>query len=155
MKMSSDIPETKEENVMIECPSCNSILASPMTYSGRIRCPNCDQEFSVGDDLEIEITEDQHFWIGLLIPISPPILISILVFTGILSGNSSPDLIGLVYFMCSLILWPVIGFGIAKSSGTFVKSFRAGASISAKIALIIGGLMWFWFFGFIAGGVTN
>ena len=43
--------------------------------------------------------------------------------------------------MCSLFLWPVIGFGIAKSKGTFEKSFRAGAGISAVIGLIFGGLL--------------
>ena len=154
--MPSDLPEIVEDKVMVTCPSCDKSLASPLNYSGKVLCPICDQEFQVGDEdnFEIEI-KDQNFWIGLLVPVSIPILISILVSTGIISGNSSPDLMGLMYFMCSLILWPVIGFGIAKSSGTFVKSFRAGARISAIIALVIGGLMWFWFFGFIAGGVTN
>ena len=111
---SSDLPEIVEDKVMVTCPSCDKSLASPLNYSGKVLCPICEQEFQVGDEdnFEIEI-KDQNFWIGLLVPVSFPILISILVSTGILSGNSSPDLMGLVYFMCSLILWPVIGFGIA------------------------------------------
>jgi len=154
VKMSSDMAKIEEERVMTECPSCSTILASPLTYSGRVRCPNCKQELAVSGDLEIEIANDENFWIGVIVPIIPPMIGFMLATTGILD-SSSPGLMGLTCFMCSLLLWPVIGFGLAKSSGTFVEGFRAGARISAIISLIIGGLIWIWFFGFISGGVTN
>jgi len=147
-----------EEKAKVACSSCNKSLSFPLNHSGRVRCPICHHEFPVGDhkdNLEIEINKDRNFLIGLIFPMSPPIIIFLLLSTGILESGSSPDLMGLIYFMCSLLLWPIIGFGIAFSSGTFVKSFRAGARISAIASLIISGLIWILFFSFISGGVTN
>ena len=40
-------------------------------------------------------------------------------------------------------------------TGTFVLSFRAGARVSAILSLMIVGVVWFWFFAWISGGVTN
>ena len=154
--MSSDISKLLEDKVMVKCPSCDIDLAAPLNYFGKVLCPACKEKFPVNseDNLEIEIN-DGVFWKGFFAPLWPTIIVVLLAMTGILSSNSSPDLTGLIWFMCSLILWPVIGFSIAKSRGIFVKSFREGARNSAIAAIIVGGLIWLWFLSFIAGGVTN
>jgi len=178
------ISNNEEERVLIACFFCERQLRIPVTYSGRIRCPTCSKEFLVGDSNELKIDEvipnDEkdkqalekiedspeieiiqnplggfEFVIGLLIPPIPPIIILILLFSGINFSGGSPDIMGLVYFMCSLLCWPIIGFSLALSSNIFVKNFRKGAQFSAVISLIIGGLIWLWFFGLISGGITN
>ena len=158
--------EVVEEKVMVVCTTCNNSLSVPPTYSGTIRCPVCADGFRVessikqenerGDEdyLEIDISKDRRFWIGLVAPLMPTILTFIVVTTG-LHQPSSPDLMGVIWFVCSLCLWPILGFVLAKSSGTFVLSFRAGARVSAILSLMIVGVVWFWFFAWISGGVTN
>ena len=81
-----------------------------------------------GELLEVNFVNDRRFWIGLGVPMAPPAVVFLLALTGILDGNSSPAIMGIIYFMCSLCLWPIIGFGIAMSRNTFVETFRAGAS---------------------------
>ena len=154
--MSSDMSKILDAKVVIKCPSCDIDLAAPLNYFGKVLCPACKQKFPVNseDNSEIEINYG-HFWNGFFAPLWPTIIVVILAMTGILSSNSSPDLKGLIWFMCSLILWPIIGFSIAKSRRIFVKSFREGARNSAIAAIIFGGLIWLWFLSFIAGGVTN
>tara|TARA_B000000557_G_C20729949_1_gene423863 strand:+ start:333 stop:872 length:540 start_codon:yes stop_codon:yes gene_type:complete len=178
------ISDNKEESVLIACFFCERQLRVPMTYSGRIRCPTCSKEFlvegsnelkideviptdeknkqaleKIEDSPEIEIIQNPvggfEFVIGLIIPPIPPIIILILLFGGINFSGGSPDIMGLVYFMCSLICWPIIGFSLAMSSNIFVKNFRKGAQFSAVISLIIVGLIWLWFIGLISGGITN
>ena len=178
------ISDDLEEKVLIACFFCERQLRIPMTYSGRIRCPTCSKEFLIGgsnelktdeviptdeknkqalekieDSPEIEIIQNPvgsfEFVIGLIIPPTPPIIILILIFSGINFSGGSPDIMGLVYFMCSLLCWPIIGFSLALSSNIFVKNFRKGAQFSAVISLIIGGLIWLWFLGLISGGITN
>ena len=178
------ISNNEEERVLIACFFCERQLRIPVTYSGRIRCPTCSKEFLVGDSNELKIDEvipnDEkdkqalekiedspeieiiqnpvggfEFVIGLLIPPIPPIIILILLFSGINFSGGSPDIMGLVYFMCSLLCWPIIGFSLALSSNIFVKNFRKGAQFSAVISMIIVGLIWLWFLGLISGGITN
>ncbi|MAO70509.1 MAG: hypothetical protein CL983_05455 [Euryarchaeota archaeon] len=178
------ISDNEEESVLIACFFCERQLRVPMTYSGRIRCPTCSKEFlvegsnelkideviptdeknkqaleKIEDSPEIEIIQNPvggfEFVIGLIIPPIPPIIILILLFGGINFSGGSPDIMGLVYFMCSLICWPIIGFSLAMSSNIFVKNFRKGAQFSAVISLIIVGLIWLWFIGLISGGITN
>ncbi len=178
------ISDNEEESVLIACFFCERQLRVPMTYSGRIRCPTCSKEFlvegsnelkideviptdeknkqaleKIEDSPEIEIIQNPvggfEFVIGLIIPPIPPIIILILLFAGINFSGGSPDIMGLVYFMCSLICWPIIGFSLAMSSNIFVKNFRKGAQFSAVISLIIVGLIWLWFIGLISGGITN
>ena len=158
--------ETVEEKVMVVCTTCNNSLSVPPTYSGTIRCPVCADEFRVvspikrenervGEEYsEIDISKDRRFWIGLVAPIMPTILTFIVVTTG-LHQPSSPDIMGVMMFVSSLCMWPILGFILAKSSGTFVLSFRAGARVSAILSLMIVGVVWFWFFAWISGGVTN
>ena len=154
--MSSDTSDILEAKVEVKCPSCNIKLAAPLNYFGKLLCPACKQKFPINseDNFEIEI-DSGHFWKGFFAPLWPSIIVVILAMTGILSSNSSPDLMGLIWFMCSLILWPIIGFSIAKSRRIFVKNFRDGARNSAIAAIIVGGLIWLWFLSFIASGVTN
>ena len=139
--MSSDISKILDAKVVIKCPSCDIDLAAPLNYFGKVLCPACKQKFPVNseDNSEIEINYG-HFWNGFFAPLWPTIIVVILAMTGILSSNSSPDLMGLIWFMCSLILWPIIGFSIAKSRRIFVKNFREGARNSAIAAIIVGGL---------------
>ena len=101
-----------------------------------------------------DMVTDRRFWIGLVIPIMAPLITLGLLFTGI-HQPSSPDIMGVILFTCSLCLWPIIGFSIAFSSGTFVRSFRTGARISAMVALAITFFAWAWVFTWISGGVTN
>ncbi len=145
--MSSDIPEIVEDKVMVTCLSCDKILSFPLNHVGKIRCPICKQVLIVGTKENVEEIElkDRNYWLGFIAPISPPIIIFIL---GII-GFGSSELDAIVGFMCTLFLWPVIGFSIAKSRGTFVKSFRAGASNSAIIGLIFGGLLGLWIFSWL------
>ena len=126
--MSSDTSEILEGRVEVKCPSCNIKLAAPLNYFGKLLCPACKQKFPVNseDNFEIEI-DSGHFWKGFFAPLWPTIIVVILAMTGILSSNSSPDLMGLIWFMCSLILWPIIGFSIAKSRRIFVKISAKGA----------------------------
>ena len=142
--MSSDIPETKEENLMVECPSCDKNLSFPLNYFGKMRCPICKQVLIVGTKENIEVIEikDRNYWLGFVAPISPIFILATI-------GFASSELDALIGFTCSLFLWPVIGFSIAKSRGTFVKSFRAGASTSAVIGLIFGGLLGLWIFSWL------
>ena len=166
VNLSSENSEIVEENVKVACPFCNQILTHPSAYSGKLRCPACAEKFPIesaikvataNDDndedyLEIQNYKDQRFWLGLAIPTIPPVIILILLSTGISFSGSSPDLLGFMSLMCSLCLWPIIGFTIAFSSGTFVTSFRSGARFSAIVALIIGGLIWMWFLSFVISG---
>ena len=142
--MSSDIPESKEENVMIECPSCDKNLSFPLNHFGKMRCPICKQVLIVGTKENIEVIEikDRNYWLGFVAPISPIFILATI-------GFASSELDALIWFTCSLFLWPVSGFSIAKSSETFVKSFRAGASISAVIGLIFGSLLGLWIFSWL------
>ena len=159
--------EGAEEKVKIECPNCYVSVKVPSTYFGMVRCPTCGQEFPFipqpakeGEEfveryLGIKTHEDYRFWIGFVVPATPPTVIFILLSTGVLTGSSSPDLSGLFVFMCSLCLWPVIGFSLAYSSGTFIKNFRDGARTSAIISLTVVILLWTLLFSFVSGGVTN
>ena len=103
--MSSDIPETKEENVMIECPSCDKNLSFPLNHFGKMRCPICKQVLIVGTKENIEVIEikDRNYWLGFVAPISPIFILATI-------GFASSELDALIWFTCSLFLWPVIGF---------------------------------------------
>ena len=128
--MSSDTSEILDAKVVIKCPSCDIDLAAPLNYFGKVLCPACKQKFPVNseDNSEIEINYG-HFWNGFFAPLWPTIIVVILAMTGILSSNSSPDLMGLIWFMCSLILWPIIGFSIAKVVGFLLKVSAKGRAI--------------------------
>ena len=163
--MKTENPEILEEKVNVECPYCKKSLAIPTIYFGDLGCPHCAREFQVkssmkkgnGDDeeyLEIIVSKDQSFWLGLFVPIMAPIIASILLFTGI-HQPSSPDIMGLFCFMGSLALWPIIGFSIAFSSGTFVKSFRSGARTSAIIASVITFFVLMMVINLLSSGITN
>ena len=162
--MSSDNTEITEETTNVTCPSCSKELSFPTSYRGRIKCPVCAETIHILDpnelgeevnldDLEVRI--DERFWLGFFIPILIPIVISMLVFSGILKGSSSPDIAGLSYIMCSLLLWPIVAIVLAVSSNTFVKSFRKGAGISTIIGVVITIVIWIWLFSFLSGGITN
>ena len=154
--------ENVGQKLKITCPSCGEDLAAPLEYEGRIRCPSCAhvflvEAFSDQSDMEEGYKEiDPHtgFWFGLIAPASLPIIVFVLASTGIFD-YSSPALLGITYFMCSLCIWPVIGFGIAYSGRTFVGSFRAGARVSGVIGLFLGSLIWLVFLSWISGGITN
>ena len=142
--MSSDIPELVEDKVMVTCLSCDKILSFPLNHVGKIRCPICKQVLIVGTKENVEEIEikDRNYWLGFFAPISPIFILATI-------GFASSELDALVGFMCSLFLWPVVGFSIAKSRETFVKSFRAGASNSAIIGLIFGSLLGLWIFSWL------
>lgn len=167
MNMSSETPEIVQEKVKVDCASCNKTIAVPANFSGTVRCPHCSNKSRVvssihGENIAVDeehlriddMVTDRRFWIGLMVPIMAPLITLGLLFTGI-HQPSSPDIMGVFWFTCSLCLWPIIGFGIAFSSGTFVKSFRTGARISAIIALAISFFACVSVFMWISGGVTN
>lgn len=157
--MSLNDSEIKDEKARISCQSCDKILEFPSDYSGKIRCPVCGHEsyISYGDYVEYSLNESDKtglFWKGLLIPIAPTLAAYLLLNVGILSGSSYPDFLGLSFFMFSFCLWPVIGFGLAYSSNTFVKPFRKGSLISAVLGLIIAILFWTLFFSWMSRGLA-
>ncbi|MGB1828159.1 MAG: hypothetical protein ACPIBN_07335 [Candidatus Poseidoniaceae archaeon] len=158
--MSSNEHEMVEEKAFTPCSSCNKILTYPLTYSGRLRCPVCGQ-FQVikpvveeEEVLGIDLYTDRRFWMGLAVPILAPLLTWLALLTEI-HQPTSPDIAGLFYFMCSLCLWPIIGFVIATRRGTFVISFRKGARISAIVALAIASLYWLFALSLFSSGITN
>ena len=164
--MSSENGDIEEKKVNVECPSCNKAFAVLTTYSGRIGCPHCGKEFVVKsavrynfqkneEYLELVVTQDQSFWIGFFIPIIPPIMRLVLLSLGVNFGGGSPDIMGLLILMTAIGLWPILGFTLAYSSGTFVKNFRDGARFSGVISLFLGGFAFLMFFSLISGGITN
>ncbi|RJU90697.1 MAG: hypothetical protein DWC08_06925 [Candidatus Poseidoniales archaeon] len=165
--MSSTNPEIAEEKVKVTCLSCNKNIAVPVNFSGTVRCPHCSNELRVVSSIKganiavdeenlliIDMVTDRRFWIGLAVPAMAPIITMVLLMLGI-HQPGSPDIMGVIWFSCSLCLWPVIGLSISVSSGTFVKSFRTGARVSAIVALVIAFSAWALVFMWISGGVTN
>lgn len=97
--------------VVVECPHCDEDIELPDTAAGSFECPHCDEEFEWGveSDLEHEDTvQSRDFWIGL----SAPFLSMCfgLLLTTIIFGDSWD---GLLWGFLSLLLWPVLGLGIA------------------------------------------
>tara|TARA_B100001564_G_C20665885_1_gene683778 strand:- start:1194 stop:1691 length:498 start_codon:yes stop_codon:yes gene_type:complete len=165
--MSSENPEIVEEKVKVTCLSCDKNIAVSANFSGTVRCPHCSNEFLIVSSINgvnIEVAEenllihdmvtDRRFWIGLTVPAMAPIITMVLLMFGI-HQPGSPDIMGVFWISCSLCLWPVIGFSLAFSSGTFVKSFRKGAQVSAIVALAMALFAWVMVFNWISGGVTN
>ena len=56
---SSKPSRTKEEKVEVACPSCDRRLRVPSTYSGAVRCPECENKFNVEGESE-EQPEEQN-----------------------------------------------------------------------------------------------
>ena len=161
--MSSDNNEITEEKNNITCPSCSKDLSFPTSYRGRIKCPVCAETIHILDPNELidgvylddpEARIDQRFWLGFFIPMLIPIVMFMFLLSGIRSP-SSPDIGGLVFIMCSFLVWPIVAIVLAVSSNTFVKSFRKGAGISTIIGVVITIVIWIWFFSFLSGGITN
>ena len=44
--------KTKEEKIEVACPSCDRRLRVPRTYSGAVRCPECETKFDVEGESE-------------------------------------------------------------------------------------------------------
>ena len=110
---------------------------------GNVRLNNCKQiKLKDFGDLRKKIYIRQgSFWLGLVIPVIPSI---IMMFFVLMTG----DVNVLFYWMCSLCLWPIIGFVIGMSV-VFVESFRAGGRVSAIIGLIVAVLVWLWVFSWL------
>ena len=59
-KKKSPKQSTKEEKVEVACPSCDRRLRVPDTYSGSVRCPECENKFTVeAVAAKEEITHEQ------------------------------------------------------------------------------------------------
>ena len=100
-------------------------------------------------------TKDWNFWVGLIIPAILPVTVFILVILAELLSWDWGVGISLIFgLMCSLFLWPVIGF-ILASNVKIVENMRKGGKISANIGLIIGSLLGLIILSFFSGGVTN
>ena len=162
--MTANHPEIVGQKQVVSCPSCNCTLATPSDYSGRIGCPDCGHVFVIESSIDNSKTsEDEDFHVidpttgflyGLFGPASLPVIVLALAMTGIFE-SSSPELMGLSLFMCSLFIWPIIGFGIAFSSNTFAESFRNGARISGIVSIFVTVALWIMFLSWVSGGVTN
>ncbi|MBK29194.1 MAG: hypothetical protein CMB49_00590 [Euryarchaeota archaeon] len=149
--MSSEIPELEKEKAVEICHSCGERLRASSTYPRTALCPTCDQKFLVEASIRGANNEDHlrkkiyirqgSFWLGLVIPVIPSI---IMMFFVLMTG----DVNVLFYWMCSLCLWPIIGFVIGMSV-VFVESFRAGGRVSAIIGLIVAVLVWLWVFSWL------
>ncbi|MBT7244921.1 MAG: hypothetical protein HN874_05685 [Euryarchaeota archaeon] len=46
-KQKSPKEKSKEEKIEVACPSCDRRLRVPNTYSGSVRCPECEEKFNV------------------------------------------------------------------------------------------------------------
>ena len=162
--MASDHSGVVGQKQVVSCPSCSRALTTPEGYSGKIGCPDCGH-VSVVEALihEPEHLEDEDFQVidpstgflyGLFGPASIPVIVFALAMTGIFE-SSSPGFVGLMLFMYSLCIWPIIGFVIAASSNTFVESFRNGARISGIVSIFVMVGLWILFLSWASGGVTN
>ena len=49
----------KDEKVEVACPSCDRRLNVPRTYSGGVRCPECETKFDVEGESEIDEEKEQ------------------------------------------------------------------------------------------------
>ena len=142
-------------------------LNIPSNHIGKVSCPSCLQVFPFNSEseqakivakhekLRIRFSTDQRFWKGLIIPVMSPIIMYIFTCYGsyqrfIITRYSR--IVSLCRFFC---LWPVIGFSLAYSSGTFVRVFREGAQISAFIGLIIAIVVCTMFLSLVSSGITN
>lgn len=46
--------KSKEEKIEVACPSCDRRLRVPNTYSGSVRCPECEEKFTVEAEVQSE-----------------------------------------------------------------------------------------------------
>ena len=46
--------KSKEEKIEVACPSCDRRLRVPNTYSGSVRCPECEEKFTVEAEIQSE-----------------------------------------------------------------------------------------------------
>jgi uncharacterized protein YbaR (Trm112 family) len=64
-KQKSPKEKSKEEKIEVACPSCDRRLRVPNTYSGSVRCPECEEKFNVEaevakEDFSQEKSEDDN-----------------------------------------------------------------------------------------------
>lgn len=51
--------QSKDEKVEVACPSCDRRLRVPSTYSGGVRCPECETRFDVKGEEKVEPESDE------------------------------------------------------------------------------------------------
>ncbi len=57
---STKVSATKEEKIEVACPTCDRRLRVPDTYSGAVRCPECETKFDVEAKVETSIPEEKQ-----------------------------------------------------------------------------------------------
>jgi hypothetical protein len=50
----------KEEKIEVACPTCDRRLRVPYTYTGAVRCPECETKFDVEAKVETPISEEKQ-----------------------------------------------------------------------------------------------
>ena len=93
----------------------------------------------------------RDFWIGLIAPVTPSIILCIWFN---LAGGDVDDLPICLGFMASICIWPVIGSNIA-SNPNLSDSMRNGGRLSAKISIFVGIMIWLFFLSLTGGGIAN
>ena len=99
-------------------------------------------------------SEDGSFLIGFIFPVFLPVLFIILFLFSETDLGEEHRLIDMFMFidlgmfsilglLCTLPLWPILGFGMA-SSIEFSQKTRNGAWFSAIIGLILGTILFFY-----------
>lgn len=58
-KKKSPKEKFKEEKIEVACPSCDRRLRVPNTYSGSVRCPECEDKFTVEAQVSKEVSMDE------------------------------------------------------------------------------------------------
>ena len=57
---STKVSASKEEKIEVACPTCDRRLRVPNTYTGAVRCPECETKFDVEAKVETPIPEEKQ-----------------------------------------------------------------------------------------------
>lgn len=110
--------------------------------------PSIETQFAGDHRLTLEVVMSYGFLIGLVAPAIPAIVLYILLmFVGpiqdIWIGNyrlQSQEIF--LYFMWSLILWPLLAFVYARETNKSRKNMSTGLLISSIIGMVVGAIFW-------------
>ena len=128
----------------------DSLKYSPSIEEGEYLedSPSIEPQFERDHRLTLEVVMSYGFLIGLVAPAIPSIALFILFMSVdphdvIWIGNNifrSDELF--LYFMGSLIFWPVLAFVYARETNISRKNMSTGLLISAMIGMIVGAIFW-------------
>ena len=117
--------------VEIECPHCEKNIQLEDEDFGTFECPFCQGGFEWSQhSRDDERFKQQDFWIGAIVPFLPS---SIGVFLSLAVFDYWE---GLIVFLLSMCLWPILAIGFAVYGYVKMKSsFLLGAIISLVVSV--------------------